>query len=146
MKTFTTRVLVALGAAALALSVSSTSEASFDVPVASDCMSALANITGEKNQLIALEQLGPIDVSDIKIVYLEDILNGSELLNVSNTLNKLSVILALVSLHNTLNNIDVIENSDVLTFADFLNGNDVDVSDVVGVNVLNDGNVLVFCH
>ncbi|WP_438000089.1 hypothetical protein WMF26_09680 [Sorangium sp. So ce185] len=145
MKSLKSRVLSGVGAALVAISMSTTALASWsapdhtDVPNYSSVTSALGLITAQITDIVAL--VG-VNAEDIKVVYLEDILSGDELVNVDNTLNNLLVKLQLVNLQNTLNGIDILNN---VKIGDILSDNDVDISDVVAVKVFDDGKVLVFC-
>lgn len=141
MHSFKSRVISAIGAAAMILSVPLVSMASWEDPDYTDVTYACKSITAELSQLIAIVGL---NVGDIKIVYLEDILTGAELVKVKNTLNKLTVKLEILTLRNTLNNVKVLNGAEILTFGDVLSNNDVDISEVVALNVLEDGGVLVF--
>lgn len=141
MHSLKTRLISAIGAAAMILSVPLVSMASWEEPDYSDVTYACKSITAELTQLLAI---GKVDVSDVKIVYLEDILTNAELVNVKNTLNKLTVQLEILTLRNSLNKIQILNGVNVLTFGDFLNNNNVNLSDVVAINVLEDGGVLVF--
>jgi hypothetical protein len=144
MKSIKSRVLSSVGAALVALSLSTTALASWSTPAPADVpdytsvTSAVGLITAQITDIIAL--VG-VNAEDIKVVYLEDILSGDDLVNVNNTLNNLLVKLQLVSLQNSLNGIDILNN---VKIGDILSNNDVDLKDVVAVKVFDDGKVLVF--
>jgi hypothetical protein len=139
MKPLKSRVLSGVGAALVALSVSTTALASYDVPSASD-FPDYGNLTAA---LVAIPVLitdvldlndEVIDVDSIKIVYLDDILTGDQLVNVNKTLNNLIVNLQILNLQNVLEDVDVANGIKV---GDVLSNNDVDVSDVVAVKVFD---------
>ncbi|AUX20902.1 uncharacterized protein SOCEGT47_013780 [Sorangium cellulosum] len=145
MKSLKSRVLSGAFAALMTLGVSAPALASWDAPDASDApdyttvTSALLNLPVQITNLLGLVNVDP---DHIKVVYLEDILSGDELVDVDNTLNHLLVNLQVVNLQNTLNGLDLLND---LTIGDILSDNDVDISDVVAVKVFDDGKVLVFC-
>ena len=145
MKSIKSRVLSGVSAALVALSLSTTALASWSTPAPSDVpdytsvTSALGLITAQITDIVAL--VG-VNAEDIKVVYLEDILSGDDLVDVNNTLNNLLVKIQLVNLQNSLNGIDILNN---VKIGDILSNNDVDLKDVVAVNVFDDGKVLVFC-
>ncbi|WP_437601407.1 hypothetical protein [Sorangium sp. So ce590] len=99
---------------------------------------AVGLITAQITDIIAL--VG-VSAEDIKVVYLDDILSGDELVNVNNTLNNLLVKLQLVSRQNSLDRIDLLNN---VKIGDILSDNDVDLKDVVAVKVFDEGKGLVF--
>jgi hypothetical protein len=86
-----------------------------------------------------------VKAENIKIVYLEDILSASDLADVDADLQNFTTQLEVVTLKNSLNNVKILNGSDITLFENFLNGNDVDVSDVIGLEVFRDGRVLVLC-
>ncbi len=90
-------------------------------------ISALNNVNAEINNVEALNDL---TVNDVQVVNVEDVLNNSNVLN--NVLRNADI----DALQNFLNNNDVIK--------DALNDNNVVVSDVVAVDVLSDGTVVIF--
>lgn len=90
-------------------------------------ISALNNVNAEINNVEALNDL---TVNDVQVVNVEDVLNNSNVLN--NVLRNADI----DALQNFLNNNDVIKNA--------LNDNNVAVEDVVAVDVLSDGTVVVF--
>ena len=141
MKSIKSRLVAGLGAALLMASVSSTSMASWSQPAVADVSSSLGNITAVVKSLV---NIGSVDIDDIKIVYLEDVLNDAQLVNVKNTLNNPIVILQVLSLQNVLKTVSVLNGSNVLTFGDVLSNNNVDLSDVVAVNVFDNGQVLAW--
>ncbi len=141
MTTLKTRLMSAVAVAALALSPL-TAKASWSQPGAEDCEYALNHITAEVTQLAAMVN---VKAENIKAVYLEDILSASELADADADLKNFTTQLELVTLTNTLNNVKVLNGANITAFQDFLNGNDVDVSDVIGLEVFRDGRVLVLC-
>jgi SUMO ligase MMS21 Smc5/6 complex component len=141
MSTLKTRLLSAVAVAALALTPIA-AQASWSDPDIGDVHFALDHITAEVTQLAALVT---VKAENVKIVYLEDILSASDLADVDADLQNFTTQLELVTLKNTLNNAQILNGSDITLFKDFLNGNDVDVSDVVGLEVFRDGRVIVLC-
>lgn len=90
-------------------------------------ISALNNVNAEINNIQALNDL---TVNDVRVVNVEDSVNNNNVLN--NALRNADI----DALQNFLNNNEVIKNA--------LNNNNVLVSDVVAVDVLSDGTVVVF--
>ena len=141
MSTLKTRLLSAVAVAALALTPIA-AQASWSDPDIEDVHFALNHITAEVSQLTAMVN---VKAENIKIVYLEDILSASELADVDADLQNFTTQLELITLKNTLNNAKVLNGSDITLFKDFLNNNDIDISDVVALEVFRDGRVIVFC-
>ncbi|NUQ77862.1 MAG: hypothetical protein HUU21_30365 [Polyangiaceae bacterium] len=139
MTTLKSRLMSAAAALALALSPL-TAQASWMDPNASDVEFALDHITAEVSQLLAMVV---VKAENVKIVYLEDILSAEELADVDADLKNFATQLEIITLKNTLNNAKILNGSDITLFKDFLNENDVDVSDVVGLEVFRDGRVLI---
>ncbi len=94
-------------------------------------VSALNNVSAEINNVQALNDLM---ITDVEVVNAEDAVRNNNVLN--NVLNNADI----DALQNFLNGNDV--NAEIIRQA--LNNNDVDVSDVVAVDVLSDGTVVVF--
>jgi hypothetical protein len=140
MNTLKSRLLSAVAVAALALTPVA-AQASWLAPDITDVSFAVDHITAEVSQLAAM---GSVKASNIKIVYLEDILSAEELADVKADLSKFTTQLELVTLKNTLNNVKVLNGSDITLFKDFLNNNDVDVSNVVAIEVFRDGRIIIF--
>ena len=140
MTTLKRRLVSAVAVAALAISPL-TAQASWLDPDDGDITFALDHITAEVSQIVAM---GTVKASNIKIVYLEDILSAEELADVKADLQNFTTQLEIVTLKNSLNNLKVLNGSDITLFKDFLNGNDVDVSDVVALEVFRDGRVVIF--
>jgi hypothetical protein len=130
----------AVAVAALALTPVA-AQASWLNPDIEDVTFAVDHITAEVSQLAAM---GTVKASNIKIVHLEDILSAEELADVKADLSKFTTQLELVTLKNTLNNLQVLNGSNITLFKDFLNNNDVDVSNVVAVEAFRDGRVVIF--
>ena len=137
MNTLKSRLLSAVAALAL---TPVAAQASWSNPGLEDCEYALSHITVEVTQLLAM---GTVKAENIKIVYLEDILSLEELADVNADLSNFTTQLELVTLKNSLNNVQVLNGSNITLFKDFLNGNDIDVSNVVGLEVFRDGRVVV---
>lgn len=141
MSTLKTRLLSAVAVAALALTPVA-AQASWSQPSMGDAEYALDHITVEVSQLVAMVT---VKAENLKIIYLEDILSASDLADVDADLQNFTTQLEVVTLKNTLNNVKILNGSDITLFENFLNGNDVDVSDVIGLEVFRDGRVLVLC-
>jgi hypothetical protein len=109
----------------------------------SDVTYACNNISDELSQILSI---GDVDASDVKVVYLEDILTKAELVSMKATLNKPSVQLDILTLQGSLKNIEILNGRRALTFEGFLRNrnDDISVSDVVAINAFEDGGVLVF--
>lgn len=90
-------------------------------------ISALNNVNAEINNVEALNDL---TVNDVRVVNVEDAVNNNNVLN--NVLRNADI----DALQNFLNNNDVLNEA--------LNNNNVVVSDVVAVDVLSDGTVVLF--
>jgi hypothetical protein len=141
MKTLKSLLISAVAAAAI-VAVPMTSQASFLSPDFNDLNAAIANITGNTTKLLAKKL---IMADQIKIVNVEDIASDVQIDSISATLSQITTQLALLTLTNSLNHTSVLNGNNIpVTFTDFLNDNNVDVSDVVALDVLRDGKVMVF--
>ena len=96
-------------------------------------ISALNNIAV---QITNLEALNDLTVQDVRVVNVEDVLNDNNVQAFNNALNRNNV--EIVTLRNVLNNNEVIKNA--------LNNNDVAINDVVAIDVLSGGDVVVFAQ
>ena len=94
-------------------------------------IAALNNITVQVNNLQALNGL---TVQDVRVVNVEDVLNNNNVNALNNALNNNNV--EILNLRKVLNNNEVIKEA--------LNNNDVAVNDVVAIDVLSGGDVVVF--
>lgn len=94
-------------------------------------ISALNNIAVQVGDVTALNDL---TIEDVQVVNVEDVLNNSNVLN--NALRGANIQVLQDFLNGSLNNADIVQ--------DVLNDNDVLVSDVIAVNVLSGGDVIVF--
>ena len=137
MRSIKTRIAAGLAVAALALSL--TTGPALAAPKAQqvnqgNLISALNNIAVQIEDLQALNDL---TVQDVRVVNVEDVLNNNRVLN--NALNRNDVDINV--LRDFLNN----NNTDVaVTLRNILNNNDVAINDVVAINVLSGGEVVVF--
>ncbi|AUX29924.1 MULTISPECIES: hypothetical protein [Sorangium] len=139
MKSIKSRVLSGVGAALVALSLSTSALASWDAPAASDApnyTNVAAGLVSVAAQLTDVLDLNDevINAEHIKIVYLDDVLNDADIDILSQTLNNLILNLQILNLQNVLKDVDVLNGIKV---GDVLSNNDVDVSDVVGVKVFD---------
>ncbi len=133
----------AVGATAMALAVgvtapaalAQTSQVDQDLRVnQGNLVSALNNVDAEVG---ALNVLNDLTVTDVRVVNVEDSVNNNRVLN--NVLNNNQTDVAV--LQDFLNNSASNNNVEILN--DALNNNDVNVEDVVAVDVLSDGTVVL---
>ena len=96
-------------------------------------ISALNNIAV---QITNLEALNDLTVEDVRVVDVDDVLNDNNVQALNNALNDNNV--EVVTLRNVLNGNEVIKEA--------LNNNDVAISDVVAIEVLSGGDVVVFAQ
>src|SRR5512145_57818 len=122
MNSLKSRIASALGAAAIILGASA-AQASWSAPEADDVHYALDHITVEVTQLAAM---ACVKLENIKIVYVEDLVSAEELADIKADLQDFNTQLEVITLKNTLNNLKVLEGSNITAFKDFLNGNDID--------------------
>ena len=94
-------------------------------------ITALNNIVVEIGQLNALNDL---TVENVRVVNVKDVLNGNNVQALNNALNRNNV--EILNLRNVLNNNEVIKNA--------LNNNNVAVGQVVAIDVLSGGDVILF--
>jgi hypothetical protein len=143
MKWLQTRLVSAIGAAAMILSVPLVSMASWEELDYSDVAYACTNISDELSQILAITE---VDADDVKVIYIEDILTNAELASIKSTLNAPSVQLDILTLQSNLKNIEIVNGRRALTFEGFLRNshNNLSVSDVVAINAFEDGGVLMF--
>ena len=97
-------------------------------------VSALNNVNVEIDQLNVLNDLA---ITDVQVVNVEDSVNNNRVLN--NVLNNNQTDIAVLQdfLNNSVNNnVEIIKN--------VLNNNDVDIDDVVAIDVLRNGDVVLF--
>ena len=98
-------------------------------------ISALNNIAVQITNLEALSDL-TLEEIDVRVVNVEDVLNDNNVEAFNNALNRNNV--EILNLRNVLNNNEVIKNA--------LNNNDVAINDVVAIEVLSGGNLVVFAQ
>lgn len=94
-------------------------------------IAALNNITVQIDRLNALNDL---TVSQVRVVNVQDLLNGNNTNALNNALNRNNT--EIVTLRGVLNNNEVIKNA--------LNNNNVAIDRVVAISVLSGGGVTVF--
>jgi hypothetical protein len=94
-------------------------------------IAALNNISV---QIEELEALNDLTVSDVRVLNVEDVLNGNRVRALNNALNRNDV--DIVRLRNVLNDNEIIKKA--------LNNNDVAVSDVVAIEVLSGGDIVLY--
>jgi hypothetical protein len=93
-------------------------------------------------QIDRLNVLSNITDSNVQVVNVEDVLSGNNIRALNNALNRNNVeILNLrIFLTNVLNN----PNCSLVALCDVLNNANIAVSDVIAINVLSGGDVIVF--
>jgi hypothetical protein len=94
-------------------------------------IAALNNIAVQINNLQALNDL---TVQDVQVVNVQNVLNNNNVEAFNNALNRNNV--EIITLRNTLNNNEIIKN--------VLNNNNVEIGQVVAIDVLSGGDVIVF--
>jgi hypothetical protein len=98
-------------------------------------IAALNNINVQIDKLSALNNLS---ISNVRVVNVQDVLNNNNVLN--NALNRNNVNIQVLQdlLNNSLNNnnVQILDNA--------LNNNDVAIGQVVAIDVLSGGDVIVF--
>ena len=98
-------------------------------------IAALNNVNVQIDRLNALNDL---TVNDVQVVNVEDVLNNANILNNSRFLNQIAILQDF--LNNSLNDVNV----QILNNA--LNNLDLALNDVVAINVLSGGDVIVFAQ
>lgn len=96
-------------------------------------IAALNNVNVNIQDFIDIDNL---TIQDIQVVNVENVLNNNNVLNNSRFLNNITILQDF--LNNSLNNLNV----QILNNA--LNNNDVVISDVVAIDVLSGGDIIVF--
>ena len=129
------RLAAGLTAGAIMLSVSGPAFAAPAQVSTEGLVSALNNVSAEIGSIDALEGL---TVTDVRVVNVEDSVNNNRVLNNVLNNNRTDVAVLQDFLNGSLNdnNVEVIE--------DALNNNDVAIEDVVAIDVLSGGKVVVF--
>ena len=127
------RLAAGLTAGAMMLSLSGPAFAQPTQINTGGLVSALNNVNVEIDQLNVLNDL---TITDVRVVNVEDSVNNNRVLN--NVLHNNQTDIAVLQdfLNNSLNNAGIIKN--------VLNNNDVDIDDVVAIDVLRNGDVVVF--
>ncbi len=149
MRTKKARLAALLTAGAMTLSVSAPALAQNQANQVAqintgNLISALNNVNAEINNLQALNDL---TVNDVRVVNVEDALNNNNVQALNNALNRNQVDIDALQdfLNQSLNNnVQVI----VQALNDFnaANNNNVDLDDVVAVDVLSNGDVVVYAQ
>ena len=96
-------------------------------------VSALNNVNIEIDNV-----LNDLTITDVRVVNVEDSVNNNRVLN--NVLNNNQTDIAV--LQDFLNN--SVNNNNVEIIKNVLNNNDVDIDDVVAIDVLRNGDVVLF--
>lgn len=118
--------LVVLAAAPAVSAQQNSEQATFGNLVA-----ALNNISA---QIDNLEALNDLTVEDVRVVSADNLLRGANVEALNNALNRNNV--EVLRLRDVLNDNEIIKNA--------LNNNNVAVNDVVAIDVLSGGEVVVF--
>lgn len=129
------RLAAGLSAGAMMLSLTGPAFAAPSQANFGNLIAALNNVNVEINNLEALNNL---TIQDVRVVNVEDVLNGNNV----NALNNNDVDVAVLQdfLNNSLNN----NNVEILN--DALNNNNVLITDVVAIDVLSGGDIVVFAR
>lgn len=101
-------------------------------------IAALNNINVQIQRLRVLNNL---TLTDVQVVNVEDVLNDNNTRAFNNALNRNEVNVGI--LQDFLND-NTILNGNVVTVRNVLNDLNIDFDDVVAINVLSDGKVIVF--
>lgn len=138
------RIALGIGAAALMISIPVTGLAQTQGPPEQravqanfgNLISALNNISA---QISNVQALNNIDVEDVQVINVEDTLNWRDINALNNALNRNEVDVTV--LQNFLN--DSV-NDNVVVIREVLSNNSVLVGDVLAIDILSDGTVVVF--
>lgn len=133
---FATSKLLGLGAAVFLLGAPVAANAQLLKTTqfnAGNVVTALNNVNVSINELLELKNL---EIGDIKLVDVDNVLNNNNILNNSLNQNRINI------LQNFLN--ESLNNNNVQILNNVLNNNDIDIDDVVAIDVLSDGTVVVF--
>lgn len=95
-------------------------------------ISALNNINAQISNVYALNNL---TVSDVRLVNVQDVANGNNIVALNNALNRNNILDNNTILQNFLNN--SLNNNNVNVIRDVLNNNNIAIGQVVGIDVLN---------
>jgi len=132
----------AVGAAAIVLGISLPAFADWANPNYTDLTYSLANITAETSEITVL---GSLFAKNIKVVYIEDMLNDAQVTVVKNSLNNILTKANILTLQNVLNLKNVLNGNSILTFGDFLSNNNASLRDIIAIDHFNDGGIIIFC-
>lgn len=97
-------------------------------------ISALNNVSAQVSNIQALNN---VTVQDVRLVNVQDVLNGNNVQALNNALNANNVQILQNFLNNSVNNNTVV-------LRNILSSNNLDVSRVVAVDVLSGGQIVVF--
>jgi len=142
MHSFKNSLVSAVAAGALVLSVSLPAFATWSTPDAGDVTYAVGNIVAEVLEITALTSL---DAKNVKVVYIEDVLNQAQVTIVKKSLNNLLAQANILTLQNVLNLKNVLNGNSILSFGQFLSNNNASLKDVIAIDHFNDGGLIVFC-
>jgi len=143
MRNVKSYVVSAFGATMIMLSASMPALASgWSAPDSTDITAAVTHVSAEILQITAIPSL---DAQNIKVIYIEDILSGDQVTAVKNSLNSITAQANILSLQNVLNLKNVLNGNSILNFGQLLSNNNASLKDVIGVEILNGSQLIVFC-
>lgn len=118
-----------------------------------DCVCAVKSITAELLELNALVLVKSLTLSQIDVVNIEKTLTAGQITLVKNSLNGVLVQAQVLTLQNTLNGLTIVDvgnGNKILNISDVLSKNNLVLKDVIAINVLDNGDVILFgcksCH
>jgi hypothetical protein len=139
MKGIRIAVLTVVLAAALVVAPTASPQPDNRQATFGNLIAALNNINV---QIDRLNVLSNIRDSNVQVVNVEDVLSGNNIRALNNALNRNNV--EILNLRNFLNNVLNNPNCSVVALCDVLNDADIVVSDVIAINVLSGGDVIIF--
>lgn len=138
MKFATSKLVAGFGIALLGLGVPAVTLAQLPAMAQKAVQNTAGNLIAALNnisvQITRLEALNDLTVQDVQVVNVEDVLNDNNVEAFNNALNRNNV--EIVTLRDVLNNNEIIKN--------VLNNNNVEIGQVVAIDVLSGGDVVVF--
>ena len=140
MKKLKKSLLAAVSASAVMFSLAMPAMADWNQPDYNDVDWSVNNMQAAMLSLIGV--MVPINVNQIKVLYIEDLLDLQHVNIIKKSLNQLSV--NVLSIQNVLRTVKVANGSSILTFSDVLSHNNIPISDIISARQFNDGGLLVF--
>ena len=125
---------------AVALATSFAFAAPFAAPAAAQQQQTAQGglIAALNNVNVEIERFSALNDLTITVVNVEDVLNNNNVLNNARFLNNNEILTDFLNDSVNNNNVEVLKN--------FLNNNDIAISDVVAIDVLSGGDVVVFAQ